>query len=80
MWEPGTKHGYHALTYGWLVGEVVRRATGNTLGEVLAKEVSGPLGLDLWIGLPEDRRAAGLPAHPRRTSPTEPRGTERPAP
>jgi CubicO group peptidase (beta-lactamase class C family) len=53
VWEPGTKHGYHALTYGWLVGEVVRRATGNTLGEVLAKEVSGPLGLDLWIGLPE---------------------------
>ena len=53
VWEPGTKHGYHALTYGWLVGEVVRRATGNTIGEVLAKEVSGPLGLDLWIGLPE---------------------------
>ncbi len=53
VWEPGTKHGYHALTYGWLVGEVIRRATGNTLGEVLSKEVSGPLGLDLWIGLPE---------------------------
>jgi CubicO group peptidase (beta-lactamase class C family) len=53
MWEPGTKHGYHALTYGWLVGEVIRRATGRTPGQVLAEEVSGPLGLDLWIGLPE---------------------------
>ncbi len=53
VWEPGTKHGYHALTYGWLVGEVIRKVTGLSLGEVLAKEVSGPLGLDLWIGLPE---------------------------
>jgi CubicO group peptidase (beta-lactamase class C family) len=53
VWEPGTRHGYHALTYGWLVGEVIRRATGRTVGEVLAKQVSGPLGLDLWVGLPE---------------------------
>ncbi len=53
VWEPGTAHGYHALTYGWLVGEVVRRATGRSLGQVLADEVSGPLELDLWIGLPE---------------------------
>jgi CubicO group peptidase (beta-lactamase class C family) len=55
IWEPGTAHGYHALTYGWLVGEVVRRATGRSLGTFLADEVAGPLGLDLWIGLPEDR-------------------------
>jgi CubicO group peptidase (beta-lactamase class C family) len=55
LWEPGTAHGYHALTYGWLVGEVVRRATGRTLGRFLADEVAGPLGLDLWIGLPEDQ-------------------------
>ncbi len=53
IWEPGTAHGYHALTYGWLVGEVVRRATGRTLGTYFADEVAGPLGLDLWIGLPE---------------------------
>jgi CubicO group peptidase (beta-lactamase class C family) len=53
-WEPGTKHGYHALTYGWLVGEVIRRVTGRTPGRFLAEEVSGPLGLDLWIGLPEE--------------------------
>ncbi|PRX97688.1 serine hydrolase domain-containing protein [Allonocardiopsis opalescens] len=52
-WEPGTEHGYHGLTYGWLVGEVVRRATGRSLGTVLAEEIAAPLGLDLWIGLPE---------------------------
>ena len=59
-WEPGTAHGYHALTYGWLVGEVVRRVTGRTVGRWFADEVAGPLGLDTWIGLPpehEDRVA-----------------------
>ncbi len=54
-WEPGTAHGYHAVTYGWLVGEVVRRATGENVGTYLRKAVADPLGLDLWIGLPEDQ-------------------------
>ena len=54
IWEPGTAHGYHALTYGWLVGEVVRRTTGRSLGRFLADELAGPLGLELWIGLPEE--------------------------
>ncbi|MCK2221070.1 beta-lactamase family protein [Actinomadura sp. ATCC 31491] len=53
FWEPGTAHGYHAHTYGWLVGEVVRRVSGRSLGTYLAEEIAGPLGLDLWIGLPE---------------------------
>jgi CubicO group peptidase (beta-lactamase class C family) len=52
-WEPGTDHGYHALTYGWLLDELVRRVTGRRAGEWLADEVAGPLGLDLWLGLPE---------------------------
>ncbi|MEV6568363.1 serine hydrolase domain-containing protein [Streptomyces kronopolitis] len=52
-WEPGTDHGYHAQTYSWLLGELVRRATGRTLGTWIAEEISGPLGLDLWLGLPE---------------------------
>jgi CubicO group peptidase (beta-lactamase class C family) len=52
-WEPGTDHGYHAITYGWLVGEVVNRVTGSTCGQVFAREVAEPLGLDLHIGLPE---------------------------
>ncbi|MEV6866613.1 serine hydrolase domain-containing protein [Streptosporangium subroseum] len=55
-WEPGTEHGYHAHTYGWLVGEVVRRVTGRSLGTFLAEEIAAPLGLDLWIGLPKTER------------------------
>jgi CubicO group peptidase (beta-lactamase class C family) len=50
-WEPGTKHGYHALTFGYLVGEVIRRITGKTPGTYLREEVAGPLGLDLHLGL-----------------------------
>jgi CubicO group peptidase (beta-lactamase class C family) len=53
IWEPGTRHGYHALTYGWLAGELVRRVDGRTIGQYFAEEVAGPLGLDFWIGLPE---------------------------
>ena len=56
-WEPGAAHGYHPLTFGWLVGEVVRRVSGRTVGRLLADEVSGPLGLDLFIGLPPEREA-----------------------
>ncbi|MEM7095424.1 MAG: serine hydrolase domain-containing protein [Actinomycetota bacterium] len=55
LWEPGTKHGYHALTYGWLAGELVRRVDGRSLGTFFAEEVAEPLGLDFWIGLPEDQ-------------------------
>ena len=53
-WEPGTAHGYHAITFGWLVGEVVRRITGDSLGAFFAREVAKPLSLDFWIGLPEE--------------------------
>ena len=50
-WVPGTRHGYHAITYGWLVGEVVRRASGKTLGAYFRDEIVTPLGLDAHIGL-----------------------------
>ena len=50
MWEPGTASGYHALTQGQLVGEVVRRITGASLGQTFAKEIAGPLGADFHIG------------------------------
>jgi CubicO group peptidase (beta-lactamase class C family) len=53
-WEPGTKHGYHALTYGYLVGEVVRRVSGKTVGQFLRDEITGPLHADFYIGLPEE--------------------------
>ncbi|MFI8088549.1 serine hydrolase domain-containing protein [Streptomyces sp. NPDC086080] len=52
-WEPGRDHGYHALTYGWLLDELVRRLTGRGSGEWIASEIAGPLGLDLWVGLPD---------------------------
>lgn len=55
LWEPGTQHGYHAVTYGWLVGEVVRRVSGRSLGEFFAEEIAGPLGLEFWIGLPPEQ-------------------------
>ncbi len=61
LWEPGTAHGYHALTYGWLVGEVVRRITGRSIGEFVADELARPLGLDLWIGLPESEGSRVAP-------------------
>jgi CubicO group peptidase (beta-lactamase class C family) len=50
-WAPGTQAGYHAITQGYLVGEVVRRITGVSLGTFFAKEVAGPLGADFHIGL-----------------------------
>ncbi|MFF4954506.1 serine hydrolase domain-containing protein [Streptomyces chattanoogensis] len=53
VWEPGAEHGYHAQTYSWLIGELVLRVTGRSIGSWVAEEISGPLGLDLWIGLPE---------------------------
>ncbi|MFJ6216033.1 serine hydrolase domain-containing protein [Streptomyces sp. NPDC092296] len=60
-WEPGTAHGYHPYTFGWLVGEVVRRADGRSIGRWFADEIAGPLGLDLWIGLPpQERHRVGL--------------------
>jgi len=61
-WPPGTAHGYHATTYGWLVGEVVRRVTGVSIGTYLRNEIAGPLGADFYIGLPpaEEPRVARL--------------------
>lgn len=53
-WPPGTAHGYHATTFGWLVGEVVRRVSGRSLGTTFRELVAEPLGLDLHIGLPEE--------------------------
>lgn len=59
FWEPGEDHGYHAQTYSWLVGELVRRVTGRPVGEWIADEIAGPLGLDLWVGLPTSEAEAG---------------------
>lgn len=67
FWEPGSTHGYHALTFGWLVGELVRRVDGRRLGDFLAEEVAAPLGADVWIGFPAEehgRLARLIPAPP----------------
>ncbi len=68
-WEVGTRSGYHALTYGWLVGEVIRRVTGLTVNEALQREVVAPLGLDgqMYIGAPPEvrNRIASLLVDPK---------------
>lgn len=63
-WKPGTAHGYHALTYGWLAGEIVRRHAGRPVGAFVRDEIAGPRGLDLHVGAPDDvvERAARLSA------------------
>jgi CubicO group peptidase (beta-lactamase class C family) len=56
-WEPGSRSGYHAITYGWLVGEVIRRVTGLTVNEAVQREIVEPLGLDsMFVGAPESER------------------------
>ena len=70
-YEPGTRHGYHALTYGWLVGELVRRVSGRSIGAFVRDEIASPLGLDgLYLGLP--------PAERHRIAPLGPMGIPRP--
>jgi CubicO group peptidase (beta-lactamase class C family) len=61
FWEPGTRNGYHALTFGFLVGELVRRISGRSLGTFFRDEVATPLGLDFFIGLPESEDARVAP-------------------
>jgi CubicO group peptidase (beta-lactamase class C family) len=63
-WEPGTAHGYHVRTYGWIVGELIRRITGKMPGEYVAAEITGPLGLDFMIGVPEHEDARVAPVYP----------------
>ncbi len=72
-WPIGTSHGYHALTYGWLAGELVRRVdpTHRSLGTFVREEIVEPLGAELWIGLPESKesRVSPMIVAPRPTDP-----------
>ena len=65
-WEPGTQHGYHARSFGYLVGEVIRRVSGQSVGEFLRTQVTGPIDAEFYIGVPasEDARAAEVLAPP----------------
>lgn len=56
LWPPGTGYAYHALTHGWLVGEILRRVTGESVGELFRKRISGPLTAAAWIGLPKSEQ------------------------
>jgi CubicO group peptidase (beta-lactamase class C family) len=60
-WEPGTRQGYHGVTYAWTVGQIVRLVSGMPLGEFFQKHVAGPLGLDFHIGLPESEEGRVAP-------------------
>ncbi len=62
LWEPGTAHGYHPLSWGYLIGEVVRRIDGRSLGTILREEIAGPAGIDFQIGTPasEHHRVAEI--------------------
>jgi CubicO group peptidase (beta-lactamase class C family) len=53
MWEPGTRNSYHAMTFGFLAGELVRRASGVGIGAYVSRAIAGPLAADIFIGLPE---------------------------
>jgi CubicO group peptidase (beta-lactamase class C family) len=53
LWEPGTAHGYHPLSWGYLIGELVRRIDGRSLGTILREDIAGPAGIDFQIGTPE---------------------------
>ncbi|GAA2026972.1 serine hydrolase domain-containing protein [Nocardiopsis rhodophaea] len=76
VWEPGTAHGYHSLTYGWLAGEITRRLDGRTVGRYVADEIAGPLGLDLWVGAPDGvlDRTARLTTGPTNRKPARGNG------
>ena len=56
-WEPGSTHGYHARSFGWILGELIRRITGLSPGQYLQQEICEPLGLSYWVGLPERERS-----------------------
>ncbi|UOX92462.1 beta-lactamase family protein [Amycolatopsis sp. FBCC-B4732] len=71
QWPPGSAAGYHSVTFGFLIGEVVRRVTGRSLGTFFAEEIAGPVGADFHIGLgaEHDHRVAPLLADPRGDKP-----------
>ena len=70
LWPPGTAHGYHARTFGFLIDELVRRIGGITIGEYWRKVFGEPLQLDIWIGLPESEEERVATIHPARAGGT----------
>ena len=77
--EPGSQHGYHALTFGWLAGELVRRADGRNIGRFVAEEIAAPLGAEIYIGLPEELESRVAPVNTGWAKTTTPAGEAPPA-
>jgi CubicO group peptidase (beta-lactamase class C family) len=69
LWEAGKHGSYHAVTHGFLAGEVIRRVTGKSVGAIFAEEIAGPLGLDFWIGLPGAQQSRVAPHIPQPARP-----------
>jgi CubicO group peptidase (beta-lactamase class C family) len=69
FWKPGTRNGYHGVTSAWTVGEMVRRSTGKRMGAFLRDEVAAPLGIDFWMGLPQEHEARVAPIIPGEREP-----------
>jgi len=80
LWEPGTAMAYHPVTYGTLLEEIVRRATGSTISAHLRRLVAEPLGIDMWMGLPAEQDARVVPGLWEQTSPMAPDDAEQPEP
>jgi CubicO group peptidase (beta-lactamase class C family) len=78
LWAPGRAMAYHPVTMGTLLDEIVRRATGSSIGQQLGRLVAEPLGLDMWIGLPEELIDRVVPGRWESVSPMEP-GADAPA-
>lgn len=74
FWEPGTRNGYHMINFGWTVGELVRRVSGRSLGTFFRDEIAEPLGIDFWIGLPEEHESRVAPLTPYVRAKGEPLG------
>src|SRR5258707_2271699 len=74
LWTPGEETSYHAMTYGWLAGEIIRRTSGGSPGRFIAEAVAGPIGVDIFIGLPpnEEHRVAEITAPKREPDLTGP--------
>jgi CubicO group peptidase (beta-lactamase class C family) len=77
LWRPGTAHGYHARTFGFLLDELVRRIAGKTLSQYWREAFAQPLNLDLWIGLPEEQNPRVATVYAARTGkPPEPKNRQ----
>ncbi len=74
FWFPGTRNGYHMINFGWTVGELVRRVSGRSLGAFFRDEIAGPLGIEFWIGTPEEVEPRVAPVMMHAPKPGDPIG------